>query len=135
MNIENNKILFFDGICNLCTGSVKFILSQDALGQIRFSSLQSEFARSFLESRGYDPYRVRSVLYFVDDRIYEKSDAALHVVKDLQQPWRSFRFFKYIPKGIRDAIYTWIADHRYSIFGQRESCYFPSTDIRWRFLE
>jgi predicted DCC family thiol-disulfide oxidoreductase YuxK len=39
-----------------------------------------------------------------------------------------------IPKFIRDAIYRWIAHHRYRWFGQRASCMIPTPDLRARFI-
>ena len=40
-----NHILLFDGLCNLCNGSVNFIIKRDlpaGAGKFKFASLQSE---------------------------------------------------------------------------------------------
>ncbi|MEE8341251.1 MAG: DUF393 domain-containing protein, partial [Candidatus Neomarinimicrobiota bacterium] len=41
MNHYYHTILF-DGLCNLCNGTVNFILKRDKVGKFRFVSLQSE---------------------------------------------------------------------------------------------
>ena len=41
-------VVFFDGVCNLCNGTVDFIIEHDEAGYFRFASLQSDFARATL---------------------------------------------------------------------------------------
>ncbi|MEY3577990.1 MAG: hypothetical protein RL394_1575, partial [Bacteroidota bacterium] len=42
------NIVLFDGICNLCNASVRFISRHDKYGKIQFVSLQSEMAKQLL---------------------------------------------------------------------------------------
>ncbi|MCH6579770.1 MAG: DUF393 domain-containing protein [Nitrospinae bacterium] len=41
-------ILLFDGVCNLCTGTVRFVIGRDARKRFRFASLQSPVADQLL---------------------------------------------------------------------------------------
>ncbi len=43
----NDKIILFDGVCNLCNGVVQFIINNDAKGIFKFASLQSDFDNKF----------------------------------------------------------------------------------------
>ena len=48
-NKENNKIIIlFDGVCNLCLGSVKFIIKRDLNDVFRFASIQSSVGEELL---------------------------------------------------------------------------------------
>ena len=55
-------VVLFDGVCNLCNGSVQFILKRDPQCRFRFASLQSEAGRSLMSEHGLrldaDPHRL-----------------------------------------------------------------------------
>lgn len=53
--MQKNAIIFFDGLCNFCNSSVNFIIKRDRKNYFKFSSLQSEFAKNFLESYNLVP--------------------------------------------------------------------------------
>lgn len=48
-----NRVLLFDGVCNLCNGAVQFIIKRDPNGLISFASLQSETGQSLLKKAGF----------------------------------------------------------------------------------
>lgn len=48
-----NRVLLFDGVCNLCNGAVQFIIKRDPDGLISFTSLQSETGQSLLKKAGF----------------------------------------------------------------------------------
>lgn len=41
-------VVLFDGVCNLCSATVRWIVKHDASGRFRFASLQSEAAHRLL---------------------------------------------------------------------------------------
>ena len=47
MNINRN-IIFFDGECNFCNGTVDFIIKYDKSKYFAFSWLQSDYAKKYL---------------------------------------------------------------------------------------
>ena len=47
-NNLNDKIILFDGVCNLCNGAVQFIIKNDDKGKFKFASLQSDFGQQIL---------------------------------------------------------------------------------------
>ena len=48
------KIILFDGVCNLCNSSVQFIIKRDPNGHFKFASLQSETGQKLLKQYGFE---------------------------------------------------------------------------------
>ncbi len=129
------KIILFDGLCNLCNGSVNFIIKRNKLGIFKFASLQSEIGQSLLKQLCIANETIDSIVYINDDRYFLRSAAVLNVLKDLGGKWKLLYIFIITPKFLRDLIYNAIAKSRYKVFGKRESCMVPSENIRNRFLK
>jgi predicted DCC family thiol-disulfide oxidoreductase YuxK len=114
-------IILFDGICNLCNSTVDFLLKYDKKKHFNFVPLQSEEGKLYIAK-----YQIQadidSVILIKTNHVYFESDAAVEVFGMLSFPWKSARFIKFIPKKLRDKIYSWIAKNRYRWFGKRESC-------------
>jgi predicted DCC family thiol-disulfide oxidoreductase YuxK len=127
--------LLFDGVCNLCSGSVQFILKRDTRGRFRFASLQSEAGRRLMAGHGLDPDALSSVVLIEDGRAYQESTAALRIARHLPGAWKLLRVFTVIPRPLRDAAYRLIARNRYRWFGKTEACWLPTPELRARFLE
>lgn len=131
---RNHPIVLFDGVCNLCSGSVQFILKRDPEGRFRFASLQSEAGRSLMTEHELDPDALSSVVVIEDGRAYQESSAALRIARHLPGAWKLLRVFVVIPRPIRDAVYRLIARNRYRWFGKTEACWLPTPELRARFL-
>lgn len=130
-----HPILLFDGVCNLCNGSVQFLIRRDREARFRFASLQSEVGRRYLEELRVDRRAVDSVILIDGGRWYKESDAALRAAHLLGGPWKALAVLRLIPRPIRDWVYRLIARHRYRWFGKRESCWLPTPELRRRFLD
>lgn len=133
MKLDN--VLVFDGMCNLCSQSVLFIIKRDKQAVFRFAPLQSEAGRHLLKQYGIDPGNVDSLLLIKDGNAYIKSEAALRLVKELQGSWKFLSVFTVIPKPIRDWLYDLVAKNRYKWFGKKDACIVPTEDIKTRFLD
>jgi predicted DCC family thiol-disulfide oxidoreductase YuxK len=131
----NHGVLLFDGVCNLCNGFINFVIDHDPEGYFRFGTLQREPARSFLQSAGYDPDVLSSVVFIEDGRIYRESGAALRVAQHLGFPWMLLAVFQVVPRPLRDAIYRWVAANRYDWFGTRSQCRLPTPELQARFID
>lgn len=129
-----NPIVLFDGVCNLCSGSVQFVLKRDPEARFRFASLQSEAGQTIQAEHGLDPGVLSSVLLLEDGRLYRESDAALRIARHLPGAWKLLTVFKIIPRPIRDGMYRFIARNRYRWFGKAETCWLPTSELRGRFL-
>ena len=131
---RNFHIIFFDGVCNLCNGFVDFILKRDHRGDFRFASLQSETAAELLPDDALPGKEDSVILLTSDGTIHRRSDAVLTIASILGGGWSLAHGFRIIPRGLRDRIYTWIANHRYSWFGKRDTCRLPTEAEKERFL-
>lgn len=130
----NFPIILFDGVCNLCNASVQWVLRRDRRGQFRFAALQSETGQQLLARFGMDPAAFNTVVLADGGRLYTRSDAALEVARRLGAPWAWLAVFRYLPRGLRDAVYDWIARNRYRWFGRQESCLLPRPEWKERFV-
>ena len=128
-------VILFDGVCNLCTGSVRFVIERDARKQFRFASLQSPVAEKLLGAQGRDGDRLESVVLVVGERTYRKSTAALLIARRLDGLWPVLAVFLLVPRPLRDAVYGWIGKRRYRLFGKREVCWKPRPELAERFLD
>jgi predicted DCC family thiol-disulfide oxidoreductase YuxK len=129
-------IVLFDGVCNLCNGTVQFVIRRDRARRFRFAPLQSEAAARACAAAGVaiptrDP---GSMLLILGDRVVDRSTAALHIARRLPFPWPLCAIFLLVPKVLRDLVYRVIARYRYRWFGKNESCMVPTPELRERFL-
>ncbi|OIK21886.1 thiol-disulfide oxidoreductase DCC family protein [Bacillus amyloliquefaciens] len=129
-----DRVLLFDGVCNLCNGAVQFIIKRDPAGLISFASLQSDTARELLASEGLPTEQFDSMIFIENGQIYRKSQAVLKVARHLRGAWRLSAVFFAVPRPLRDRVYSFIARRRYKWFGKREACMLPSPEIKNRFL-
>ncbi|MFT6871307.1 MAG: putative DCC family thiol-disulfide oxidoreductase YuxK [Roseivirga sp.] len=134
-NIENQDILLFDGVCNLCNSSVNFIIDHDPNNHFRFAALQSEFGQQKLLELGYDNEAFDSLVLLSKDKVYKKSSAALRIAKKLNGLYPVLYIFIIIPPFIRHGVYDIIARNRYKWWGKQDSCRVPTPELRSRFME
>ena len=129
-----NFIVLFDGLCNLCNGSVNFIIKRDKRAKFKFASLQSNIGSKLCKQHNIDTTIVDSIVLIKNDAVHIKSSAVLEILKDLPIRWRVFRIGIILPKIIRDWLYDVVAKHRYKIFGKKDECPIPSKDSQDRLL-
>lgn len=129
------RIVIFDGVCNLCEFSVNFIYERDREGKFTFTPAQSPLGQMLLEKYQIHSDTLDTVVLVKHNRAFSRSTAALKIAAELDLPWNVLQFFSYIPQPIRDWIYDLIARNRYEWFGKKESCMIPTKKIKARFLE
>jgi predicted DCC family thiol-disulfide oxidoreductase YuxK len=128
------KIILFDGVCNLCSASVRFVIKRDKKKKFYFASLQSDFAKKALSRKEIgDP--VKTIVLLKENKIYLRSDAALEISRELNGLWSLLYFLKIIPRFIRDSVYNFISKHRYQWFGKTDECWLPAPDLSARFVD
>ena len=128
-----DSILLFDGECNLCNGSVDFVILRDKRRKFRFAALQSP-AGARLRQAFSIPSQVDSLVLIENGVAYIRSSAALRVARSLDMPWPLLWVFMLVPRVIRDAVYECIARNRTIWFGKRATCRAPSEEERSRFM-
>lgn len=133
-HIKQKKIILFDGVCNLCNGSVTFILEREKEPVFQFASVQSEAGKELLQWCGLPREYSQATVLIDQERIYLGSTAALKIGQTLKVPWSILSTAGFIiPKPIRDWVYNQIALNRYQWFGKRDLCMIPTKELKSRF--
>jgi predicted DCC family thiol-disulfide oxidoreductase YuxK len=126
--------VLFDGVCNFCNATVRFIAANDTAGRFAFAPLQSPEARALLGETA-DLQRDPETFVLLDHgRRYERSDAVLYLALGLRSPWPLAFALILVPRPVRDAAYRWFARNRYRWFGRQATCALPPPGLRERFL-
>ena len=131
---KDHPILLFDGVCNLCQGTVQWVIKRDQDARFRFASLQSDVGSRLLEEAG-EENDLDTVILIVGDRVYRKSGAALQVLGLIGGIYLPLLVFWAVPRFLRDWAYDQVARRRYRLFGKEETCMIPTPELRERFLE
>ena len=118
---------------------MRWLLDEDRNGQLRFAPLQGATAREVLARHPEVKGDLSTVLYVRDfgapsERIHLRSDAAAFILRDLGGRYALLAAFRLLPRPLRDAIYDWIAAHRYRWFGKLDACRLPEKGDELRFL-
>ena len=131
--LPSQSIVIFDGLCNVCARSVRFILANDKSRSILFAPMQSEVGARLMARHGLDSTDTDTFLYITGGVAYSHSDAALEIARNFGF-WRVLRILTLVPRSWRDACYAALARNRYTWFGIRDQCYIPDEHERARFL-
>jgi predicted DCC family thiol-disulfide oxidoreductase YuxK len=135
METQNENVVLFDGVCNLCNGLVRFVIRHDRKALIKFAALQSEYGKKLQSGIGPGTGDSDTIVYSRKGIYFFRSDAVLNILKDMGGIWGIFYILRIVPRFFRDFVYKIVAANRYRIFGKRETCMVPGAQIKERFLE
>ena len=127
--------MLIDGLCNICSRTVKFTVEHDPKSSIQFAALQSPAGQKLLTEYGLQTNNFTSFVLIENNKAYTKSTGALKYFRKLTPPWSFLHILIVIPRPIRDFFYDIIATNRYRWFGKMDQCLVPSSELRSRFLE
>jgi predicted DCC family thiol-disulfide oxidoreductase YuxK len=131
-----SPVLLFDGVCNLCNGTVQWIIERDPQGKIKFASLQSDVGRALLQQHGLPVDQLNSVVLIDKGKLYMRSDASLQLLYLLGGWWAVLSLKLWVvPRFVRNAVYDYVARNRYRWFGKKDQCMMPSPALKARFLD
>lgn len=127
-------VLFFDGVCGLCSRSVDWLMERDLSHKIVFAPLQGAAAERLLSQK--DREDLDTVIVWERGKVYRRSEAVFRAVQLLGPKWNLLiAVLNFIPAPIRDIFYRAVAANRYPIFGKSETCRLPTPEERTRFLD
>ena len=135
-----STLLLYDGQCGLCDRLVRFLVSRDSAGRIRFAALQLPASRELLLANGRDPDDLDTVCVVADwkapnQRLLVRSRAVAHAVAQLGGGWRWLALaLSIVPRPVADLAYGLVARIRYRVFGRYDECPLPPREWRERFL-
>ena len=130
----HKSIVLFDGVCNLCNGTVNFIIKHDSKVHFLFASLQSDVAKEILLQFPEKKINLDSILLIEKGELYENSSASIRIFKHLNYGYKLGYILIIVPAFIRDFFYRIIANNRYRWFGKRTHFIKPTPEIKARFL-
>ena len=121
----DSHIVVFDGMCNLCSSVVDFISARDPRNVFTFVPMQSPQGQQLLAARGVPIDQVDTFLLIANGGAVVRSDAAIAIAARLRRPWNLLTVLRFVPKPIRDRVYSFVASNRYRWFGKRTTCKLP----------
>lgn len=132
-DINDKKVLFFDGVCSLCNSSVDFIIKRDKDNIFYFSPLQSDYAKKALPKEITE--NLNTLVFLENGNIYLKSRAVFKILAYIKVGyWSYLRIFRFLPTVFTDLIYSLVSKYRYKIFGRRNECRLPTKEEQEKFI-
>ena len=128
-----SKIVFFDGVCDLCNGFTDFLIKRDKKRVLKYASLQGNTAKEFLPKIYSE--QLNTITYLRSGKAYHRSTAVLLILKDMGGLWSVAYILIVFPPFFRDWIYNVVANNRYKWFGKRDACRLPSEEEKLYFLD
>lgn len=133
------NVILYDGVCNFCNSCVNWVKRMDKHNKFTLTPLQSEDGKEIMNAIKRSDNDLSTVVYVRQMKcetesgnenvcdgleIFDKSDAAIHVLEELFSLPRALVSFvcTILPKSLRDGVYDLVARNRHSIMGTREDC-------------
>jgi predicted DCC family thiol-disulfide oxidoreductase YuxK len=114
-------MVIYDGFCNLCTAIVRFLYALDRGRRVRFlpsQQLDSNVRRKY----GLTEELLQAQMHLIrHDGLVVKGPFALAEACRLLTPFGGICKLLRSPQS--QLFYSWLAGHRYRLFGYRECCY------------
>jgi len=130
---NDKPIIFFDGVCGLCSTFVDFVMSIDKKAVHMFSPLQGSTAEQMLTPQ--ERADLDTVIVIQNGHKLKKSEAIFQVLRNVGGLWGALALLSVLPSGLTDFGYETIAKFRYKLFGKKDSCRLPTPQERQRFLD
>jgi len=131
--VKEPAVVLFDGVCNFCNATVRFIIDRDPAAAFRFASLQSDEGQALLVAHDA-PSDLSTIVLIENNQLHLRSSAVLRVARRLRFPYSLASVFLLLPRFLRDGAYRLVARHRYAWFGRKEVCELPGPGVAARFL-
>lgn len=132
INIPTNRIIVFDGNCNLCNRWVQFVIKRDPDALFKFTATKSVHGKNYIEKYSI---QADSIILIEGKQVFIKSNAAIKILKQLNGYWFIASTLLLLPRFIRDFFYTIVAKNRYQWFGKKQECTYTIGAFKERFLD
>lgn len=131
---QDKAIIFIDGECEFCNRTALLIIKYDKKDKFRFASQQSEIWKNLIKENNYNGNVLSTIILIENEKVLTKTTALIEIAKHLVGLPKLLVVFKIIPVKIRDFLYDIFSKYRYRIFGKKEDCKIPSSDVRKKYL-
>jgi predicted DCC family thiol-disulfide oxidoreductase YuxK len=127
-------LIVYDGVCVLCSRSIRFVTAHDPAARFRFVPLQSPYGRQLAERYDICVDAPDTFVAVIDGAAAFRSQAWLNVMTRLPgYGWTGI--LRVVPQRLRDAVYDLVARNRYRWFGRTDRCERPPPDLAARVIE
>lgn len=127
-------IVFFDGVCGLCSHIVDWLMVRDRQMVFLYAPLQGTTATQRLPAA--DRENLNSIVILKSAQFHRRSDAIVEILRSLGGQWRTLgQVLSLVPRPLRDFGYRVVASQRYRIWGKHDTCRIPTPAERKRFLD
>ena len=128
-------VLFYDGPCILCNYWVRRLCIWDKNDQLRFTSLDSDYALGFFKKHPSPLHEKDAILSWDSENGYfSESEVLFIVLNRLGGFWTLFLLFRVFPLTWTNRLYRFIARNRYRWFGKYDHCPLPEARFRHKFI-
>ena len=69
---DGYDIVLYDGVCNYCNASVRFVIARDPRGRYRFAALQSDEGKSLLGEHHLPAESIETVVLIQGGEVYNR---------------------------------------------------------------
>ncbi len=132
---DDKALIVYDGVCVLCSTTMRTIAARDTAGHYRFASGQSALGQALFRHYRLDPESFETVLLIEHGLAYGKLDMVRRVAGQLGGAYRALQVFAILPSAVQDWCYDRIAKNRYRLFGRTDVCMLPDPSWRNRVIE
>jgi predicted DCC family thiol-disulfide oxidoreductase YuxK len=127
-------VLFYDGVCAMCNGLVRWMLRRDREGIFHYAPLQGETAKLARALHPGFPAQIETVVYLRQGEVLLRSQAVARAMEQLPYPAKALSWSRFVPAWLMDFLYGIVARVRYRVFGKYDHCPVPPAEHRARFL-
>ena len=135
MNMNIDKIVYFDGVCGMCDWFVNLLVKIDKHNNLKFSSLQGTSGQALLSNLKLDLNEFNTVLFKVNDQVYTKSTAVFKIIESIGGFYKVLLIFNLLPTRFNDWIYSKVAKYRYKYFGKLDQCDISKFNTPGQFID
>lgn len=128
-------VIIFDGICNMCIWSARFIISRDNNNFFLLTSNQSKLGTRLIEEHKIDIKKNDSIFLVANNKVLMRSSAFFFIISHLKTSWKILLLFYPLPRFLTDFFYNIIAKYRYTFFGKRKKCILPNELTKTKFIK
>ncbi len=131
-------LVLYDGECGVCSRTVRWLLSADRDGLLRFAPLQGATAAELRRRHRDLPVDLDGIIY-VDrsgpsEEVSRRSEAVFRICRLLGGPWYAVAALGWLPRSLTDAAYDAFARRRHLFGVDGGACALPPAAQRQRFL-
>ncbi len=130
----NNKVVFYDGYCVVCSRFINLLVNADKKKQISFSNISSNFSKKILKGKLKNEEIGKFIVFLSGNKVFVRSNAVIQIFIELGGFYKSFYLLKILPQNFRDFFYELFANNRYKWFGKMKECHMPSKELSDRFI-